>query len=191
MPTARAVYQIHHETYGDIGRHVVTFRCRGDDLVVETDIEVEVNLLVFTVYRRRAHLEEVWRGDRLITYRARTDEDGEIVTTKARVEEDRIVVDGIQGRVAVPLDTVSSHPWNEAVVGRELLFDMKDGGLLRVKVTPAGEELLDLGDGKIKARKYRVSGDLERELWYDESGNWLQWRLYSNGDAVTMARRRQ
>ncbi len=188
-PTGRAVYQIHHETYGDIGRHVVNFRCRGDDLVVETDIEVDVKLLFFTVYRRSAHHREIWRDDRLIAYEARTEEDGELVVTKARVEGDQIVVDGLQGRVAVPLDTVSSHPWNEAVVERELLFDMKDGGLLHVQVTKAGEEMLDLDGRKIKARKYLVRGDLERELWYDENGDWLQWRLYSNGDAVTMTRR--
>ena len=189
MPTDRAVYQIHHQIYGDIGRHVVNFRCKGDDLVVETDIEVEVKLLFLTVYRRSARQREIWRDDKLIAYEARTEEDGDIVITKARVEDDQMVVDGLQGRIAVPLDTVSSHPWNEAVIEREVLFDMKDGELLHVEVASVGEEILDLGGKKIKARKYLVSGDLERELWYDETGNWLQWRLYSNGDAVTISRR--
>ena len=27
---------------------------------------------------------------------------------------------------------------------------------------------------EVEAQKYRMSGDLERELWYDDAGNWLQ-----------------
>ena len=37
-PPERAEYVIHHETYGNVGRHVVTFSCEGDDLIVETVI---------------------------------------------------------------------------------------------------------------------------------------------------------
>ena len=35
-PPQPAEYLIHHEIYGDVGRHVITFSCRGEDLVVET-----------------------------------------------------------------------------------------------------------------------------------------------------------
>jgi hypothetical protein len=33
-----------------------------------------------------------------------------------------------------------------------------------------------------------VSGDLERELWYDEAGNWLRSRLEHDGDEITLTR---
>ena len=40
-PPEPAEYVIRHETYGDVGRHAITFACEGDDLVVETAIAGE------------------------------------------------------------------------------------------------------------------------------------------------------
>lgn len=188
VPMDRAVYVINHETYGDIGKHTLSFECEGSDLIVETDVEVRVKILFVTVYERHARYREVWRGDRLIAYDAWTDEAGDEYITTARIEGDQMIIDGRERKVSAPLDTVSSHPWNAAVVERSLLFGMKDGRLLRVQVERTGDEALTMGDRMIKARKYLVSGDIERELFYDAAGNWLQWRLESKGSTVTITR---
>jgi Domain of unknown function (DUF6134) len=55
-------------------------------------------------------------------------------------------------------------------------------------VTPAGEDRVTLGGRAVSAQKYRVTGDLERELWYDRDGNWLQSRLPCRGKAITLTR---
>ena len=187
-PSERIVFSINHETYGPIGRHALRFHCDGDDLIVETDVEVDVKVLFVTVYQRRAKYREVWRQDRLVSYDAWTDEAGDEYVTKARIEDDRMIIDGVKPGVTAPVDTVSSHPWNVDVVDRNLLFGMKDGRLLQVDVDPAGEEIIAVGDTSIKARKYVVSGDIERELWYDQAGNWLRWRLESRGNVVDIVR---
>lgn len=187
-PAERAVYGINHETYGDIGSHTLTFHCDGDDLVVETDVKVDVKILFVTVYKRRAHYREVWRQDQLISYDAWTDEAGDEYVTKVRIEDDQMIIDGVKPGISVPADTVSSHPWNADVIERDLLFGMKDGRLLRVDVSPAGEDVIEIRDKAIRARKYVVSGDIERELWYDQAGNWLRWRLESRGNVVDIVR---
>ncbi len=187
-PEEEAVYAIHHETYGNIGNHTLTFHCEGENLIVETDVKVDVKLLFLTVYQRRARYREVWRQDQLIAYDAWTDEAGDEYVTKARLENDQMIIHGVKPGVAVPADTVSSHPWNGNVVDRGLLFGMKDGRLLRVDVEPAGEEVITIGDEAINAKKYIVRGDIERELWYDQSGKWLRWRLESRGDIVDISR---
>jgi hypothetical protein len=187
-PPERAVYTVRHERYGEIGRHVVAFRCAGDDLVVEATAEIEVRLLLLSLYERHGRYREVWQGDRLIRYEALTEEGRGRFETKARLEDGRMVIDGLEAGVTAPATVVPSHPWNVAVVERPLLFDMKDGGLLHVSVEPAGEEMLTIAGAPIKAHKYRVSGDLERELWYDARGRWLQWRLHDASGAVTMTR---
>ena len=187
-PAEQAVYAINHETYGEIGRHALTFRCDGDDLIVETEVEVDVKVLFVTVYQRRARYREVWRQGQLISYDAWTDEAGDEYVTKARIDDDQMIIDGVKSGITAPIDTVSSHPWNIDVVDRNLLFGMKDGRLLQVNVDPAGEETIKVGDKAIRARKYVVSGDIERELWYDQSGNWLRWRLEARGDIVDIVR---
>ena len=188
-PESPAAFVINHETYGDIGTHVLTFRCDGGDLVVETDVDVEVKVLFVTAYQRKAHYREVWRGDRLIDYEARTNDDGDQFVTTARIDGGEMVVDGVDKGVRVPLDTVSSHPWNVDAVDRPLIFGQRDGRIHHVTVEAAGEEAVTVGDKIINAQKYAVRGDLERELLYGPDGTWLQWRLERDGKTVTITRR--
>lgn len=187
-PESPARFVINHETYGDIGTHVLNFRCEGDDLVVETDVDVEVKVLFITAYERKAHYREVWRGDRLVDYEAITNDGGERFETRARIEDGAMIVDGVEKGVRVPLDTVPSHPWNVDVVDRPLVFGQRDGEIRHVKAEAAGEEPLTIGGKTIMARKYAVTGDLERDLLYAPDGTWLQWRLERDGKSITITR---
>jgi hypothetical protein len=107
---------------------------------------------------------------------------------RARAESDHTVINGRRGRIEAPLTIVSNHPWNREVIERTLLFDTQRGRLQEVDVTPAGTETITVAGRKIAAQKYRISGDLERELWYDDAGNWLQSRLEHDGAKITLTR---
>jgi hypothetical protein len=74
------------------------------------------------------------------------------------------------------------------VIDRTLLFDAQRGRLQEVLVTPAGTETVTVAGRTIEAQKYRITGDLERELWYDDAGNWLQSRLEHKGAKITLTR---
>src|SRR5918996_2375568 len=83
-PVERAAYRIEHETFGDIGRQVLTFRCDGDRLVVDTTVDVAVRMLFLTIYRHEARYRGVWQGDRLIRFESHTDDNGKILEVFAR-----------------------------------------------------------------------------------------------------------
>jgi hypothetical protein len=141
------------------------------------------------LFKRSGSYREVWRGDRLIAFDARTEDNGEVYEVRARAGRDRTVIQGRRGRIEAPPTVVSNHPWNHEVVDRTLLFDTQRGRLQKVQVTRLGTETITVGGRTVVAQKYLVTGDLERELWYDEAGNWLQSRLEHNGDKVTLTRR--
>lgn len=187
-PESPATFVINHETYGDIGTHVLNFACEGEDLVVETEVDVEVKVLFVTAYKRQAQYREIWRNDRLVAYEARTDDDGDLYETSARIENGEMIVDGVKKGVRVPLDTVSTHPWNVDAVDRSLIFGQRDGRIHKVSVERADPELVTIGGKQIEAEKYIVQGDLERELLYDADGTWLQWRLERGGKTITVTR---
>ena len=188
-PPERAEYAIHHETYGEVGQHVITFSCDGDDLVVETTIEGEVKVLMVPLFTRDGRYREVWRGDRLIAFDSRIVDNGEVYEVTARAEGDHTVINGRRGRIEAPPTIVSNHPWNHEVIERTLLFDTQRGRLQKVQVTPAGPDTITAGGRVVAAQKYRITGDLERELWYDKAGNWLQSRLEHDGAKITLTRR--
>ena len=187
-PDSPATFVINHETYGDIGTHVLTFSCEGDKLIVDTEVDVEVKILFVTAYQRQAHYREVWQEDRLINYEARTNDDGDHYLTTAWIDGNEMVIDGVEKGVRVPLDTVPSHPWNVDVIDRSLVFGQRDGQIRSVHVEATEEETVTIGDKTIMAKKYVVGGDLERELLYGPDGAWLQWRLERDGKAITITR---
>jgi Family of unknown function (DUF6134) len=188
-PPGPAEYTATHATQGQIGTHVITFHCDGDALVVETAIEGEIRVLLLPVLRREGRYREVWRGDRLIAFDSRVVDNGEVYEVTARAEGEKTIIEGRRGRIEAPPDIVSNHPWNHTVIERPLVFDTQRGRLQEVQVTPAGTERITASGRTYSARKYVVSGDLERELWYDEAGHWLQSRLEVRGQTITLTRR--
>jgi hypothetical protein len=181
-------YTVKHELFGEIGRHVITYSCAGDDLVVETEIDGEATMLSVPVYSLEGHYREVWRGDRLLSFDSRVDDTGELFEVSARAEGDHMRIDRRRGVIEAPASIISDHPWNHAVLDRKLLFDARRGKLRHVEIEPAGEETLVLGDSKVAADKYIVSGDLERVLWYGKDGAWLQSQLEYAGSKVFVTR---
>lgn len=55
-------------------------------------------------------------------------------------------------------------------------------------MTPLGEQRIALAGGEVGAQAYRVTGDLERRLWYDRDGNWLRSQLSYRGKTITLTR---
>jgi len=189
-PIRHAHYDIRHDSYGDIGDHLVTFRCDDERLVVETEISIEVNFLIFELYKRDHRIREVWQGENLLSFESDLVEDGERSQVAARIVEDSMVIDAVAGELEVSPSTISSHPWPQHFINHELLFSIKTGELLQVQIMPAGEDVLNLDAQQRSVQKFTVSGDLDAELWYDDLG-WLQARLPNDkdGSMITLTRR--
>jgi hypothetical protein len=88
----------------------------------------------------------------------------------ARAEGDHTVIESRRGRIEAPPTIVSNHPWNYQVIDRTLLFGTRRGRLQEIPVAPAGTETITVGSRALAAQKYDITGDLRRELWYDEAG---------------------
>jgi Family of unknown function (DUF6134) len=114
---------------------------------------------------------------------------GPVYEVSVRAAGKRSVIDGRRGRIAAPATIVSNHAWNRAVVDRRLLLDARRGGLQPVPASAAGATTSPVAGGAVRARKYVVTGDLERALWYGADGAWRQSRLDYQGDVITRARR--
>lgn len=185
QPNGTRVYGIHHENQGDIGTHIVSFSRNGKDLTVEVTNQIEVKVLFMTLYEFTADRQEIWRDGRMISYRSRTDDDGTDFTVTAAAEDGQLVIQNSDGQVEAPNGTFPSHPWNQKIVEQPLIMDAKSGELLNVSFKPAGEETIEAVGGSVRAKKFLMSGDMERELWYRPDGTWLKMRFISHGKLVT------
>ena len=159
-----------------IGTHSFTFVRDGARLHVDTRVEIAVKLAFVTVYRMLKTSRETWEHDRVVAYDATIDDNGTVSTIKVRPNGENMAVDGPDGRVTAPLGTMISGYWSDRTVERELLIDSSDGVLRRVSVGKATSETLAADDREIPVRRYRMTGDLKRDLWYGEDGRLVRMR---------------
>jgi hypothetical protein len=181
-------YRIHHQIFGDIGEHRMTVRREDGAVVVEHTAELAVEILNFTAFHRRTRFREVWEGDRLVAFDGLVEDNGERFPVRARAEGGSLIIEGSAGRTLAPPGTAPSEPSLERAIRRDRFFDSKTGELLDAKVTAAGREPLEVGQGVVDAARYEVAGELDQHVWFDASGAWVQWRLWRQGAAITLTR---
>ena len=184
-PSGTFLYGIHHEEHGDIGSHKVSFSRSGEDLMVEVEARVNVKFLFITIYRLEAERMEIWRDGRLISFKSETHDDGTDYAVSARANSDKLEIEGSAGGATAPGNVFPTHPWSIGTTERSLLMDTKTGKLLEIRVAEAGEETIEARGQAVQARKFVISGDLERELWYGPDDTWLRMRFQKEGAAIT------
>lgn len=184
-PPGTYVYAVHHPSYGDIGTftNIVTHE-GAEDVVVDTKVRIAIKILFIVVHREEADRREVWRHGRLMAYDSLTTKNGTTVTVKGRANGTTFIIDGAEGRVEAPAAVHPSNPWSIAITDKKLLLATASGKLLRVKAAPAGEESIDIGAKQVKARRFKVTGDMELELWYDAGGVIVKFSYVDDGEPV-------
>lgn len=149
-----------------IGEHLFTFSRRNGDFVVEVAIDIAVDLLGVTLFRFTHRAEEVWRDGWLHSLVSATDDDG----TLWRLESERR--DGaLRGTVNdVGFDVsgfvIPASLWHRDTPKTQVLFGTIDGRVKVVKSEALGEEPVTAGGRQVQARHWRLTGQLERDVWY-------------------------
>lgn len=184
-PSGTQLYSIHHSKYDDIGSHKVTFSRSGDDLMVQVENRIKVKVLFVTAYRFEAEREEIWREGRVVSYKSQSNDDGTDYTVSARAEGDKLMIEANGESMEAPGDVILTHPWNIAILEQTTVLDTKTGELHEVAVTEAGEETIEAGGQSVRARKFLMSGGVERELWFGPDDIWLQMRFDKDGAKIT------
>ncbi len=139
----------------DIGDHRYVFREEGDALSVqvETDVPVKLPLIGVTVFRFEHDSQEIWRDGKLSALKSKTNDDGEAH------QVDLARAEGFPASL-----------WNDAILEQTMLLNTVDGRSMATSVVNLGPETVRTGGKEVPAHHYRLSGGLERDLWYDASG---------------------
>lgn len=169
-----------------IGSHIVTFARAGDAFTVSIAIDILVKLGPIPVYRYKHRATEQWQGDRFMAITSQTNNDGSPQFMKAERGPDGLVVEGSKTkRYIAPSQTFATTYWNEAMLQKQVI-NSEDGRLFRVDPTQIPEDLVPLASGStLRARHFRLSGDLPLDLWYDGGGQWAHLVFTKDGTPIT------
>ena len=169
-----------------IGRQTIEFRDDGDGLVVRTRVDVEVDFLSMTLYRLHHEAEEHWSDGRLVALTSRTDDDGKDREVTLVAEDGRLKGRYNDNPVDLPGDLIPASLWHPATVSATVLLDPIRGRERHVTVVDRGLDRVNTTNGVIEARRYSMTGQIERDLWYDSEGKLVLVRFPAkDGSQIT------
>jgi hypothetical protein len=155
-----------------IGTQTVTLQQDGDTLTVTTESAIAVKMLGIVVYRLHQVLTDTYRGDQLVAVAAETKDPNGIRAGKIVRDGNRWT--GKFGKQSRDFEcdcrTSSTMPHRDDLKGTSMI-EASEVQLRAVTIKDKGAEMLDLPEGRVETRHFAVTGDIEREVWYDPAGN--------------------
>lgn len=151
----------------EVGRHEMLFRNEADGLKIDIRTNVAVKVAFITAYRFEHEGHEVWQGGRLARLWSKTNDDGtkHVLDVTAGGDDLVVMADGKE-----PQKSSTSIPaslWNERIVQQKNILNTLDGTRMTIQVSDLGTESVVVKNTRVPARHYALTGDLQRELWYD------------------------
>jgi hypothetical protein len=176
-----------------VGRHTVTFEHKGPLKIVTMACDIEVKALGVVAYRFSHRSREEWNGDELQSLHATTDDNGQKFTVAAVRHDGKLAVErtapaaaptaalsdqGYRGpdtsRQVLPGNLLPTSGWNFQQAQQTELLNTQTGKIAHIKVTEAGRETVQMPGGSVAATRYRYTGDLTMDQWFDDKGRWIK-----------------
>lgn len=171
-----------------MGSHSLRFEERGDELHVFIEIDLEVKLAFVTLFSYSHRNHEVWKDGRLIAIDTETDDDGDSYFLRGAADAEGFRVETRDGVKILPADVLPTSYWKRETVERQHLLDTQRGTLVEVATRPVREETISIDGTRIEATHYRMSGDLDLDLWYAPNGEWVKIAFAARGTEVVYDR---
>ncbi len=150
-----------------IGTHTYRFDQYGERTEVRIKTEVDFRLLLIPVYRFEHESHEVWENGRLSSLESNTNENGTLVKLQVFRDEGLLMVMGEDGELHVDREIIPASLWNRMMLERKETLMTISGNLKQFEVTYVGQENVEFPGATSPAQHFRLSGEFERELWYD------------------------
>ncbi|HLH12814.1 MAG TPA: DUF6134 family protein [Methylovirgula sp.] len=150
-----------------IGTEVVEIDKNGDTTKIKFTTHISVVVMFIQAYHFDHSATETWSGGHFVSFKSSTDDNGTKHEVSAVAKKDAVdlVVDGKESEASA--DLVPASWWCTDFVTRTDVLNAETGQPASIKVTDLGEEPVVENGTTIQAHHYKVSGDINRDLWFD------------------------
>jgi hypothetical protein len=172
-----------------IGDHKISFRTDGNRLVVETNVEMVVRVLMFTAFRFKHQSEEVWESGRLLSINSVTDDDGTFLRVSGGAVADGFRIVGPEGPFLAATTLMTSNTlWDRRVVREDRLLDAQRGGEIGLVAKQLDDEQVATPRGPTRASCYQmITPPCAGRLFYDAEGRWVKALFELRGESIEYA----
>lgn len=167
-----------------IGEHSLVFEREDGILKVSVETAMTVTFAFVPVFRYEHKRIERWRDGELESLAGMTNDDGtqyEISIVRKGGHYSR-TINGTEEEVSGPV-AVDSF-WSKDQVTGGKLFSAASDQVFRVRSDLMGTETIDARGEAVEAEHYKLSGEIDRDLWFAPSGELLKLQ-YENDEGET------
>jgi hypothetical protein len=172
-----------------IGEHRINFRTDGDRLAITTQIDIEIEALVFSVFRFTHRSEEIWDAGRLVSIKSTTDDDGTALQVSGSVVPEGFRIVGIGGPFLAARTLMTSNTlWDARIVRESHLLDAQRGGEMGLIARQLPDELVETPRGQVRASCYLLVTPLYAgRIFYDADNRWVKALFELRGENIEYA----
>lgn len=165
-----------------IGYHTVTVNPDKTRATVQIEASFDVKFLFFTAYRYRHNTQETWENNCLQTIESHTNDNGDIFYVTGQRDSQQLALKTHAGQQELPGCVRTFAYWDPRLLQARRLLNSQTGEYLDVKISFTGTEKLNIKGNLINAKRYRLqSDDIEIDLWYSTSMQWLALQTTTEG----------
>ncbi|WP_417793248.1 DUF6134 family protein [Terasakiella pusilla] len=164
---------------GDVvGEHVTTFQKKGEEMIVNSRMNIDIMALFFPLYAFEYRSKEIWKDDQLTALDVRVLDGSDKTAFTAKRENELLDVTAPDKPYQVAGQVFTTNHWNSAVVNDRRVLNTLTGNINIVTVEKKGRESVDVVGGVVEATRYDYTGDLkDTSVWYDDQGRWVKLRF--------------
>lgn len=161
----------------EIGTHKIDVRRDGAATRVNIKTDIAVKMAFITVYRFEHSGKEEWRNGQLVQIESKTNDDGTDKWLKGAANGKGLEIDGSAKKYLAEPTIIPASLWNPKIVKQGELLNTLDGSKMAVTIKDVGEETIKVYGRMIPTRHFSITGQLQRELWFDADGTLVQVRF--------------
>ena len=173
-----------------IGSHWAAFWKDGDRIEIAATSKLKVTFALIPLFEFEHERREIWEKGRPRLIRANTVIDGEEFDITVR-RHGRGLIREVNGRVEKLDDAITILAlWNKETVtnGRHSFVSVVEDKKLDLTFTFVGKETLTVDGKQIETEHYRMTGDEERDIWYDSQGAVVKVEFERRGSRIEYVR---
>ena len=153
-----------------IGSDTFDVTRNGDATDVKITTHITVKIAFITAYRYDHTESESWKGDQLVAFHSTTNDNGTDHDLSASMTGGKIALQ-VDGKPTVlPKGIMPASVWTSEIAKRAQLFDPANGKRMAVRAQDLGEETVALNGVPHPLDHVKLSGQFDRDLWFDNQG---------------------
>ena len=169
----------------EVGYSSLNLIKNGSNLIVKVDVKIDVSLLGLSLFSYSLKCREIWKNKELLSLKSNVLMGKKTEYVNGERTKNGFRIDGSAFSGIIKGTPATTSYFTPDFLKRSVWISTQNGKPLEVQCTKVEEARLQTAKGTIIATNWRVSGDLNLNLFYDKNNEWVGSKFRAGGSDTT------